>query len=222
MSVYTVYTRTVHIPSYVLFKCPKCGNAVVCKGSYDVASSYSNQGTWTKRGVEKRKAKSDDYLLSQISEESEKLKASVIPVGNDYRRVHCTCPCCGHSSLSKFADKKKVKDRLFWITLLSVLLLLTVVQVVSNSFHLGATLLGTVVIAGIASIFGEGILDIVENTLAKSSYKDATPMLSANRRLLKEKAASMPVYHNVDFTPVMEMPVILDIKNSDQQDGSSL
>lgn len=213
MSVYTVYTKTLHVPVYVLYQCQSCKKTVVDKGSYDVSSSYSDEGTWTKKGVAKREQRSDERLLSEATKAMSNFQDNVVPITSGFNRVNCKCPCCYHSSLSKYDkdDIKKMKNRLTWIVAAIVFLALIVLSISGGGLSFGSIILVTFFTTGILSIFGESIIDLYNYCLMKKAYKKFNPMISANKNMLIEKASASVEYKDTDFSNIQDLPDILEL-----------
>ena len=217
MSVYTVYTKTLHVPVYVLYQCQACKKLVVDKGSYDVSSSFSDEGTWTKKGVAKREQACDDRLLSEAIEAMSELQDSVVPITSEFHRINCKCPYCHHSSLSKYDkdDIKHMKNRLTLIVAAVVFLALIILSIIGGGLDIGVggVILATIVATGILSIFGEGIIDLYNTFLMLNAYNKINPMISANKKLLKEKASASVAYRDIDFSNIQDSPDILEMNN---------
>lgn len=193
---YTVYTQTAKIPTYILYQCPACGKTVVSSGSISESSSYSDQGSFTRKDLAKRKARADKKLVEHISERSKALKNTAVPVSKCYTRIQCTCPECRHSSLEKWTDPD--------IALKIIAGVMAFVTLVCLTFAVGFSL-GTCILAG---FFGYGISygiakvgkEICESFLIyRMRLKGTPPFASTDLRILAEKAKEYPAYANVAF-----------------------
>ena len=210
MSVYTVYTKTLHVPTYVLYQCQSCKKTVVDKGSFDISASYSDEGTWTRKGVMKRELRANDRLLSEATKALSELQDTVVIIERDFRRINCQCPYCYHASLSKYDNDtiKQIKKRLALIIFASIMLIIFILSTIMDS---ASTIIAMLVMIGILSVFGSSIFGLYDNYQIRNAYKENNPMISANKKLLIEKANASPIYRDVDFSIIQDMPDILDL-----------
>lgn len=218
MSVYQIITKTFHLPVYVLYRCQSCKKAIIVKGAYDLSSTYSTRGAYTKKGLTKREDKADEILFASSIEQAALLQNETRSVTREYQRIQCSCPYCGHPSLSKY--DKATMDRIFalpGLIFMAACFLITFFSVQTGNIW------GKLVVSIIAGFFGGGILTSLAQSVLKmydkylvnAAAKEAEPMISMNKELLKQAAATSPSYKDVDLSPVMDMPDVLIIHPSE-------
>ncbi len=196
MSTYTVYTQTANIPTYILYQCPACGKTVVSFGSFSESSSYSDQGSFTRKELAKRKAKAGKKLVERISERSSILKNTAIPISKYYTRIQCTCPECRHSSLEKWTNSTAALRIIAGVMAFALLVYLMFAVGLNLGTCIFASFFGYGISYGIAKI-GEVVCESF--LIYRMRLKGAPPFASSDLRILAEKAKEYPAYANVTF-----------------------
>lgn len=217
MSVYQIITKTLHLPVYVMYQCQSCKKAIMVKGAYDISSSYSTKGAITNKSLTKREDRADELLFASSTELASLLQNEIRSVTSEYRRIQCSCPYCGHPSLSKY-DKATI-DRIF---ALPTIILMVACFLISFFTAKADSIWGTLVVAIIAGFFGgrilaslaQSVLKMYDKYLVYATAKKAEPMISMNKELLKQVAAASPYYKDVDLSYVIDMPDILIVHPS--------
>ena len=218
MTISTVYTKSLQLPVYVLYQCQSCKKPVAVIGSVNIFASYSDRGTWTKKGLSKREGKTTDFLVARAVDEKTRLKKSVQPVRKEYRRVSCSCPYCGHSSLCVHdkSEEDRIGTRAAWIAAAAVFAALLVYFLASGSLSAGAAVFFSALAGGVVALVAPAFVESYENILMKKVRKTATPMISANKALLLSEAESHPFYKDVDTAVISLLPDVLDPRISKQ------
>ena len=108
-----------------------------------------------------------------------------------------------------------MKNRLTLIVAAVVFLALIMLSIIGGGLDIGVggVILATIVATGILSIFGEGIIDLYNTFLMLNAYNKINPMISANKKLLKEKASASVAYRDIDFSNIQDSPDILEMNN---------
>lgn len=65
--IYKRYTIEKKIKYPVLYKCESCGKYSLIMHPFSSTTSYTNRGTWTEKGVEKRESAALRQLDKQMS-----------------------------------------------------------------------------------------------------------------------------------------------------------
>lgn len=212
MSVYHIYTKTAHIPTYLVYKCQKCKTPVAVLGYYDVSDSYSDRGTWTRKGVAKRESASNERLEDLKNQQMEYLRRDVTQIYSDYGHIKCQCPKCGNLSLGKLGNKAQISRIIMLIALVAILAYAVISAFNGQSFDF-STLLGGVLFsfigAGLISRIADIILNAVEKAQMEKINQEAAPLMCSNRDMLMKVAKQQPAFQNIDFSTIMNTPDVL-------------
>lgn len=209
MSVYHIYTKTAHIPTYLVYICQKCKTPVATLGYYDVSDSYSDRGTWTRKGVAKREAASNERLEDMKNRQAEYLRRDVTSIYSDFDHIKCQCPRCGCLSLGKLGNKKKISRMIMLIALVAILAIAVISSLSGNSFN-ASTLLGGIIFsligAGIIGAIADAILNAVEKAQMQKTSEEEAPLMCSRRDLLINAAKKRQAFQNTDFSTIMNTP----------------
>ncbi len=211
MSVYHVYTKTAHIPTYLVYKCQKCQTPVAVLGYYDVSDSYTDRGTFTRKGVAKRESASAEKLKDMATQQTEYLRRSASQVYDDYGHIQCQCPKCGNPSLGKLGNKAKISRMIMLIAAIA-LMAFVVISMLASKFDISILLGGvifTLVGAGIIGGIADAVLNAVEKAQMKKISEEAAPLMCSNREILMKAAKKQPAFQDTDFSTIMNTPEIL-------------
>ncbi len=210
MSVYHVYTKTAHIPVFLVYKCQKCGAKVAANGKYDISVSYTDRGTFRQKTVDKREADATSDLSVQTESQVRYFQRAVTEVYEDYDKITCTCPKCGHGNLSKLGDRASVDHKISLAVIavaLVFLVVVTVSEVSSGKGNIGSTLLGGLLFAffgaGLLITFIQWVLKKIEKAQMKKICEEAAPLICCDRDLLIEEAKKRPAFRDADFSAIM-------------------
>ena len=219
MSVYHVYTKTSHIPTFVLYQCQRCKSITSTVGSYDVSTVYSDRGA-TKKRLAQRVEEADADLQMQREAQIKYLQRAVTKVYDDYDKIKCKCPKCGHLSLSRISSPDRTA---FYISIACAAVLLIYLIVSELSSPSGGSV-GTIIGALVGSFFFAGLLStflswiFTKITKAQMAVlcKQYPPLICSDRNQLIQEAKTMPAYKNADFSTIMNYPAVLNT-NTQQQ-----
>ena len=206
MSVYHIYTKTAHIPTYLVFKCQRCKSVVAAMGYYNLSTSYSDRGAWGKKGVAKREAASTEQLESMTKSELEYLRRDATPIHEDYGHIQCQCPKCGHPSLGIIGDKRKLSRLIALVAMIMIAVLYVINMLNEKGFDARSIIpavVASVIGAGIVFFIAEKVLNAVEKVQMKRICEEAAPLMSSNRDILMNAAMKVPAFKNADFSAIM-------------------
>ena len=212
MSVYHVYTKTAHIPTYLVYNCQKCNVPVAVLGYYDVSGSYSDRGTWTRKGVAKREAQMNEKLEDEKNQQTANLRRVVTPIHSDYNHIKCQCPRCGHPSLGKIGDKSKLSNMIMKIVLGVIGASILIGAIIQKEFSMSVILGGiifTLIGAGLVTIVAEAVIDLIEKIQMKKICSQAAPLMCSNREMLMQEAKKRPAFKDTDFSTIMRTPNVV-------------
>ena len=90
MGVYHVYTKMAMVPTYVLYRCQKCHHLIAARGSYGFSSSYTDRGTWTQKGVQRRADAATAELETVAGSMQNSLrKHAMVIYDEDFPNIQC-------------------------------------------------------------------------------------------------------------------------------------
>ena len=213
MTVYHVYTKTSHIPTFVLYQCPKCKSVVSTAGVYDVSTAYSDRGA-TKKRLAQRVEKADNDLQMQREAQTSYLQRAATKVYDDYDKIQCKCPKCGHLSLTRISNSSRTA-LFISIGIAAILLICLIIKLISESSSgIWGTILGGLffafVLAGLLSNFLNWVLSKITKVQMAVICKQYPPLISSDRNLLIQEAKTIPAYRNADFSTIMNYPAVLN------------
>lgn len=213
MTIYHVYTKTSHIPTFVLYQCQKCKSIVTTVGTYDVSTAYSDRGATPKR-LAKRIEEADSDLQMQREAQSKYLQREVTKIYEDYSKIRCKCPKCGHLSLSRISNPYRIA---FYtsIAIVGILWLYLIIDKISKHSNFDVeTIIGglflSLAIVGWLSMIIKSIFTKITKAQMADVCKQYPPLLSSDRNLLIHEAKTITAYKDVDFSTIMNYPSVLD------------
>lgn len=219
MSVYHVYTKTSHIPTFVLYQCQKCKSVVSTLGAYDVSTVYSDRGATRKR-LAKRVEQADNDLQMQREAQMNYLQKAVTKAYDDYDKIQCKCPKCGHISLARISNSSRIA---FFISvgIVAILLIYLIIKMISESSSgIWGTILGGLFFSFFLVGLLSGLIAWVLSRITKAQMavvcKQYPPLITSDRNLLIQEAKTIPAYKNADFSTIMNYPAVL---NSNTQEN---
>lgn len=214
MSVYRVYTNTAKIPVYVLYKCPHCGKTVVAVGRFGVSESYSDRGTWTKKGVQKRADAAHERLNDSASRQAENFSRRVYQGKMYYSQTDVVCPACSYRSFTpENAGKmgKTAKTLQIAVPAAIVLLMLITYLIGKDRIPTISSIFPAYLIVAVIAYFVIGAIG--KRTAfrkAQNAYFDqCLPLICADRGLLRSESEKDPRYQDADFSYVEKYPKVL-------------
>ena len=223
MGVYQIYTNTVHIPTFILYKCQKCNTIVSTVGTYDISASYSNKGT--KKQVNKRTTEHYEMLTKAVNEKTQQLRNDVQEIGEDYPQIQCKCPKCGNESLCKISASANEKISLkIAIVITLVVTVFSLADIFMRPGGIGQKSFGDIIFGvftmalflvfgiGLVSTFVKFIINMIMKSQTMRLFTTVPPLASSDRNKLIQASRERDVYKNVDFSEIMKYPAILELK----------
>ena len=212
MNVYHVYTKTVHIPTYLVYNCQKCKVPVAVLGYYDISDSYTDGDTLTRKGVAKREAQMNEKLEDEKNQRTAYLRHYVTPMHSDYYHIKCQCPRCGHPSLGKIGNKSKLLNMITMIALGVIGASILIGAIIQKEFSMILILGGivfTLIGAGLVTIVAEAVINLIEKIQKKKICSQAAPLICSNREMLMQEAKKRPAFKDTDFSTIMSTPNVV-------------
>ena len=212
MNVYHVYTKTVHIPTYLVYNCQKCKVPVAVLGYYDISDSYTDGDTLTRKGVAKREAQMNEKLEDEKNQRTAYLRHYVTPMHSDYYHIKCQCPRCGHPSLGKIGNKSKLLNMITMIALGVIGASILIGAIIQKEFSMILILGGivfTLIGAGLVTIVAEAVINLIEKIQMKKICSQAAPLICSNREMLMQEAKKRPAFKDTDFSTIMSTPNVV-------------
>ncbi len=210
MSVYHVYTKKAHVPVFVLYRCQKCKKVVAVWGTFDFSASYTDRGAWSAKRVREREEDATMELTASANGMQSFLRKDVMQVIEDYRRIQCKCPHCGHLSLGKLGNIDLLKTRFARVMLAAAILFAAFMGIQSKSINtfLGGLLFG-VPAGGLLTLLFGSIMEKINARQMKSVIRETIPLISANKKVLMNEADKSREYQGADFSAIQDQPDIL-------------
>jgi hypothetical protein len=219
MSVYKVYTSTAKIPVYALYKCPHCGKTVVTIGRYGVSESYSDRGTWTKSGVQKRADAAHERLNDAASSQAEQFSKRVYQGKMYYAQTEVVCPACSYQSFTPENAKKMGKPaKILQIAVPTAIILLMLITyfIAKDRVPAVSSILPGYIITAVIAYFAIGAIGkkITFSKAQNAYYDQCPPLICADRGLLRNESENKPEYRDADFSYVEKYPKVLGQKTN--------
>ena len=211
MGVYHVYTKMAMVPTYVLYRCQKCHHLIAARGSYGFSSSYTDRGTWTQKGVQRRADAATAELETVAGSMQNSLrKHAMVIYDEDFPNIQCTCPKCGHVSLGKLGDIGKI-NRCIALGLLAVVVIVAVVfgNKLSDFHSVVGLLLVGLVAAGLIRLVCGSVLRMIDKRQRAGILRETAPLISASKECLMNEARKNPTYRDADYSAIEKQPDIL-------------